>query len=338
MHFEENFSLKSLNTFGLTARARYFAEAGNTEELKAILTDPKSAGVTKMILGGGSNILFTRDFDGLIIHNNIGGISKLSEDTDSVLLQAGGGVIWHEFVLYAVEHGYSGIENLSLIPGTVGAAPMQNIGAYGVEIKDTFHSLVAVDLSNGESRTFNLEQCHFGYRDSVFKREEKGKYIIVSVIFRLRKNPVINTSYGAIEEQLKSMGIEKPGIKDVSNAVIAIRRSKLPDPKEIGNAGSFFKNPEIPMAQYEDLKRTFPDMVAYKIANDKMKLAAGWLIEQCGWKGKRVGNAGMHARQALVLVNYGGATGEELINHARNVQKSVKEKFGVEIEMEVNVW
>ncbi len=337
MNVIENYSLKHLNTFGLDVKSRWFTEANNLGDLQAIITDKRFGNVHKMILGGGSNVLFTKDFDGIIIHNRIEGTEVLSNTNDEAIVKAGGGLTWHTFVLFAIENNFPGIENLSLIPGSVGAAPIQNIGAYGVELKKTFLELDAVSLDNGHIRTFKSEECRFGYRDSIFKHEAKNKYAIVSVTFRFNKNEKINTSYGAIEEELKNKNISSPTIRDVSNAVISIRQSKLPDPKVIGNAGSFFKNPEIPNKQFEKLKSEFPQITGYPAHDNKTKIAAGWLIEQCGWKGKRIGETGMHAKQALVLVNYGNASGKELISHAKNVQQSVKEKFDVELEMEVNI-
>lgn len=281
--------------------------------------------------------MLSKDFPGLVLQNNIKGIENIDESAEHAFIKVGAGEVWHKFVRHVIKCGLGGVENLSLIPGFVGASPIQNIGAYGVELKDVFHELEAVDLQGGNVKVFSHEECRFGYRDSIFKQEAKNKYVITSVTFRLDKIHKLNTTYGAIEEELKSMGISKPTINDVSNAVINIRRSKLPDPAEFGNAGSFFKNPEIPLEDYNVLKKAYPDLVAYKTGENKMKLAAGWLIEQCGWKGKIVGNVGMHRKQALVLVNYGNAGGEELISHARKVQKSIEDKFGVLLEMEVNI-
>ncbi len=337
MKIERNYPLQELNTFGLKVHTTAYFRITSLEEINELLSNPEISTLKKLVLGGGSNMLFSKDYDGLIIHNCIQGIRIDSEGDDQVLVTAGGGVNWHAFVLYCVDHGYGGIENLSLIPGCVGAAPIQNIGAYGVEIKDTFFELTAVNLIDGSLQKFNAAQCHFGYRDSVFKRAGKNKFIITEVTFRLSKNPAINVSYGAIKIQIESMNISAPTIKDVSEAVIAIRQSKLPDPKVIGNAGSFFKNPEIPNTQFEELQKSFPDIVGYKTHDQLTKVAAGWLIENSGWKGKRIGNTGMHDKQALVLVNYGNATGNELIQHAKNVQSSVKEKFNIELEMEVNI-
>ena len=333
----ENYSLKTLNTFGLDIKTRWFAEINSVESLQALLKDQRFQSIPKMILGGGSNILFKDDFDGLIIHNRIDFVKIISEDENYIFISAGAGMTWHSFVLYTIDHNYPGLENLSLIPGCVGAAPIQNIGAYGVEIKNTFHQLNALNMTDGSLRTFTAEDCRFGYRDSIFKQEERNRYVIVDVTFRLTKNASLNTTYGTIEEQLKIMNISHPTIRDISNAVIAIRKSKLPDPEIIGNAGSFFKNPEVPIHFYNKLKENYPAIVGYPSSSGNYKLAAGWLIEQCGWKGKRIANTGMHERQALVLINYGGATGKELIAHAELVQKSVLEKFGVDLEMEVNI-
>jgi UDP-N-acetylmuramate dehydrogenase len=337
MKFFENQSLKAFNTFGLDVKTRWFTEVSNAAELQEVLRNDRFKNVKKMVLGGGSNVLFGEDFDGLMIHNNFRGIEILSEDEKQVTIKSGAGEVWHEFVLFTIAHNFPGLENLSLIPGFVGAAPIQNIGAYGVEIKKTFKELTAIDLIDESMRVFTNADCRFGYRDSVFKREAKNRYIIVDVTFCLDKNASLNTSYGAINEQLKNMNVTDPTIRDVSDAVIFIRRSKLPDPKDIGNAGSFFKNPEIPSTQFEKLKSKHSDIIGFPTHDNHIKVAAGWLIEHAGWKGKRVGNVGMHAKQALVLVNYGNATGHELVEHAKRVKESVKEKFGVEIEMEVNI-
>ncbi len=337
MKILQNYSLSRLNTLGIEVKAGYYSKISNLEELRELISDPVLKTLPKLVLGGGSNILLTKDFPGLVIQNAIEGIELLSEDADTAMVKAGAGEVWHNFVSHVIKLDLGGVENLSLIPGCVGASPIQNIGAYGVELKDVFHHLEALDLENGELKTFSHSECRFGYRDSIFKHEAKNKYLITAVIFKLSKKPVLNTSYGAIDAELKVMGVNNPGISDVSRAVINIRRSKLPDPAKIGNAGSFFKNPEVTADVYERIKKQYPDMVAYKTGDNKMKLAAGWMIEQCGWKGKVEGRVGMHQKQALVLVNYGGASGEELISLARKVQKSVKDKFGVEMEMEVNI-
>ncbi len=337
MFIQQNISLKHRNTFGIDAYAKEFVEISKVEELVVLVGSFNLTERKFLVIGGGSNILITKDFDGMVIKNTIKGIEKIKEDTDFVWVKSMAGEVWHEFVLYCIGNGYAGLENLSLIPGYVGAAPMQNIGAYGAEIKDTFDALEALEIESGEIISFTNEQCKFGYRESIFKNEAKGKYIIVSVTFKLSKNPKLNISYGAIQQMLEKNGVSNPSIKDVSDAVIAIRKSKLPDPLILGNAGSFFKNPEISEAQFLKLKSQFPQIVGYPVASGNIKLAAGWLIEQCGWKGKQVGNTGAHKDQALVLVNYGGATGNEIWSLAMDIQKSVQEKFGVTINPEVNI-
>ena len=333
---QSNVSLKSYNTFGIDVTTRYLVEVDNDQDIQTLLQLPDIQSLPKLILGGGSNLLLTQDFNGLVIKINIKGIETIKENQDYVWLRAGAGESWHEFVMYCVERGLGGIENLSLIPGTVGAAPMQNIGAYGVEIKDTFDRLEAVDIATGVKRIFTNTDCRFGYRDSVFKNEVKGQYIISNVLFRLDKNPVFHTSYGDIQKTLEQMGVKELTIKAISEAVIKIRRSKLPDPAEIGNAGSFFKNPEIPTSQYEALRNEYPELSGYIINEEIVKVPAGWLIEQCGWKGKRFGNIGVHARQALVLVNYGGGKGIEIKQLAERIQTSVEERFGIHLHTEVN--
>lgn len=333
---QSNVSLKSYNTFGIDVTTRYLVEVDNDEDIQTLLQLPDIQSLPKLILGGGSNLLLTQDFNGLVIKMNIKGIETVKEDQDHVWLRVGAGENWHEFVMYCVEQGLGGLENLSLIPGTTGAAPMQNIGAYGVEIKDTFDRLEAVDISTGIKHIFTNTDCRFGYRDSIFKNEVKGQYIISNVQFKLDKNPIFHVSYGDIQKTLEQMGVKELTIKAISEAVIKIRRSKLPDPAEIGNAGSFFKNPEIPASQYETLKNEFPDIPGYIINEEIVKIPAGWLIEQCGWKGKRFGTIGVHARQALVLVNYGGGKGQEIKQLAERIQTSVKERFGICLHTEVN--
>lgn len=337
MTIHENYSLKKFNTFGIAAEARYFTEFSSIDEIKQILTDKKFTFTEKLILGGGSNILFTKNFDGIVLKNNLKGISIVNEDADYYYVKAAAGEVWHEFVMYCVKNNYSGIENLSLIPGNVGASPMQNIGAYGVEIKDTFHSLEALHINDYSIHTFSKNDCKFGYRESVFKHEFKNQFIITSVTFKLNKKPVFNTSYGAIEKELENMGVQQLSIQAISKAVCNIRSSKLPNPKEIGNAGSFFKNPEIGSEKFSSLKQAFPTIVSYDLPNGNVKLAAGWLIEQCGWKGKTIGDAGVHKLQALVLVNYNNATGNEIFNLSQQILDSVKNKFGVDLEREVNI-
>jgi len=339
LNIQSYVSLKPYNTFGIDVKARYWIEIDSEEDLKTLLQLPDFQNLPKLILGGGSNLLFTQDFNGLAIKMAIQGIRLVREDDQHVYVQAGAGVNWHQFVLHCVQRGYAGAENLSLIPGTVGAAPMQNIGAYGVEIEKIFDQLEAVHIPTGEIQTFLYADCQFGYRESVFKHNAKGQYIITSVTFRLDKSPVFHTSYGAIQETLQEMGVpeDQLSIKAISDAVIRIRRSKLPDPAEIGNAGSFFKNPEISKEQFDRLKADYPALPGYPIGDTAVKVPAGWLIEQSGWKGKRVGNAGVHAKQALVLVNHGGATGEEILQLARKVQQSVEDKFGIGLNPEVNI-
>lgn len=346
----ENISLKPYNSFAIDAKARYFAAFHSVEELQNIFAKLSSglstdgvSGSPMLVLGGGSNILFTKDYEGLVLKNEIRGIQKIKEDNEFVYVKAGAGENWHQFVLFCIENGWAGVENLSLIPGNVGASPMQNIGAYGVEIKDVFHELKAFHIREKSNYTFGLKDCDFSYRDSVFKKKYKDQFIIIDVSYRLRKNPVFNTGYGAIREELAKMKVEQLSIRAVSDAVIRIRTSKLPDPAEIGNAGSFFKNPTVPAEFYQNLQANFPSIVGYKNNDGSFKLAAGWMIEQCGpsdgvsWKGYRRGDAGCHAKQALVLVNYGNARGDEINQLADEIAASVMDKFGVSLEKEVNI-
>ncbi|WP_187261433.1 UDP-N-acetylmuramate dehydrogenase [Pontibacter beigongshangensis] len=337
MKLQSDISLKPYNTFGIDVKARYFAQFDSLAELQVLLQIPEVRQAEKLILGGGSNILFTKDFNGAVLFNNIKGIQLADEDGEYAYVTAGGGEAWHDLVLFALKQQLGGLENLSLIPGTVGAAPLQNIGAYGVELKDVFHELEAVELATGEPYIFDHEACRFGYRDSIFKNEAKGKYVVTSVTLRLNKTHCLNTSYGAIKEVLQEMKITEPTIQDVSVAVCAIRMSKLPDPKEIGNAGSFFKNPEIPILQFELLKSKYPSIPAYPVSAQTVKVPAGWLIEQCGWKGKVINNYGVHKNQALVLVNYGGAAGGDIQSLAQEIIQSVQEKFGISLHPEVNI-
>jgi UDP-N-acetylmuramate dehydrogenase len=334
---KENHSLLPYNTFGIDVKSRYFAAFSDRNELAEFLTTSKYLTHEKLILGGGSNILFTKDFDGTVIKNNLTGIELVKEDENHFYVKAGAGENWHQFVLHCIEKGYAGIENMSLIPGNVGASPMQNIGAYGVEIKDVFVELEAMRIDTGEVETFSHVECNFGYRESVFKRELKGQHIIISVTYRLNKTPNLNTSYGAIEAELERLNVTEPDIRSVSAAVINIRSSKLPDPNKIGNAGSFFKNPVIDNLLYEKVKAEFPNVAAYPATATSTKLAAGWLIEQAGWKGKTFDNYGVHKNQALVLVNYGGASGNSIYDLSTEIKGSVKEKFGVDLEREVNI-
>ena len=335
LKIEENKNLQPYNTFGIEAVASYFCEVHTIEELQALFKDDRFRKMPLLILGGGSNVLFTQNPEGLVVLNKITGTEVLEENAEEVLVKVGAGVSWHEFVLYTIAQGWGGLENLSLIPGTTGAAPMQNIGAYGVEIKDTFQALEAVKRSDGSLRSFRAEECQFGYRSSVFKTSERDKWVIGSVTFRLSKQPRFNTSYGAIQETLDARGIKTLSLQAVSDAVVHIRQSKLPDPKQIGNAGSFFKNPVIEEAQFNQLKEAFPSIPSYP-QEDGIKVPAGWLIEQCGWKGQRRGSVGVHDKQALVLVNHGGARGSEIKQLSEEIQASVKEKFGIALEAEVN--
>lgn len=336
MEIQNNFSLKKYNTFGIEAKARQFVAVHTVEELQTILRQHPDE--KKFILGGGSNMLLTKDVDALVIHVDLKGKKVISEDEDFVTVEAQAGENWHEFVLWTIGQDFGGLENMSLIPGNVGTTPIQNIGAYGTEIKDTFVSCEAMEIATQNLRMFTNPECRFGYRESVFKQELKDRYIITSVRFKLTKrNHKINTSYGDITSELAKNNIENPGLKDVSNAVIAIRQSKLPDPKELGNSGSFFKNPIVPKSEFDRIHAKFPEMKYYPVSDTEVKVPAGWLIEQAGFKGQRFGDAGIHKNQALVLVNYGNATGQEILNVSKQVQKTILEKFGIAIEAEVNV-
>ncbi len=332
----QNISLQSYNTFGIECKAKNFVEIKTIDELIEILQTIEQQKFSSIfVLGGGSNVLFLKDFEGLVIKNSITGIKKIAENKDKINFYVGAGENWHNFVLFCLKNNYGGIENLSLIPGTVGAAPMQNIGAYGVEICNVVERVKVIDRKTKQQFWISNDECQFGYRTSIFKTKAKDKYIIVGVEFKLTKNNhIINTSYGAIKEALKNTS---PSIQEISRAVISIRESKLPNPKEIGNGGSFFKNPEIPTIQFEELKKIFPTIVGYSISDKITKVPAGWLIESCGWKGKIVGNTGAHKNQALVLVNYGNAKGQEIWNLAKEIQKSVVDKFGITIEAEINI-
>jgi UDP-N-acetylmuramate dehydrogenase len=335
--FEENVSLLPFNTFGIHARARFFTTVKTVEDVQALVRDDAFKGKPLLILGGGSNLLFTQDFDGLVVKNEIGGLHIVDEDADRVVIEVGSGEVWHDLVMRCVDNGWGGLENLSLIPGTVGAAPMQNIGAYGVEVKKNITKVTAVDLTTGALEHFDNASCQFGYRESAFKHALKGKYFISSVTLMLtRRNHAYNTSYGIIGEVLKKQGVE-PTLKAISDAVISIRQSKLPDPKVIGNAGSFFKNPTVPPEKLESLKKTYMQIPSFPEENGWYKIPAAWLIEQSGWKGKRFDNIGVHEHQALVLVNYGGGEGRLLWQLAMDIQASVKEKFDITLQPEVNV-
>lgn len=335
---EENVSLKAYNTFGIDVKTKYLCRVTTVDQLVDLLQSSIFKQEKHYILGGGSNVLFTEDFEGLIIKDDLKGIETVSETGNHITVKVYAGENWHEFVMHAVSNNWGGIENLSLIPGTVGAAPMQNIGAYGVEIKNLIQAVDAIDLSTGMLKTFSNEECAFGYRESAFKKELAKKYFISSVTLSLtKKNHQLNTTYGAIQETLNEMNVTQPTIQNVSNAVISIRKSKLPDPIEIGNAGSFFKNPTIPLQQYEKLQNTYPTIPGYPIDNQNIKVPAGWLIEQCKWKGNRINNVGVHPKQALVLVNYGEGKGVEVLNLSAKIQTSVMEKFQIQLMPEVNI-
>lgn len=338
MNIQENYSLKKHNTFGVEVSAKYVAEIKSLDQLTQILRNTSVQKFKMLFLGGGSNVLFTQDFDGVVLQLNLKGISEKILNDNEVLVTSQAGENWHEFVQFCLDKDYGGLENLSLIPGNVGTSPMQNIGAYGTEIKDTFVSCKVLNLETLVVEEFKHEQCNFGYRESIFKKEGKGKYVILEVTFKLtRKDHLIKTEYGAIQSELKNLGIEDPTIQEVSQAVINIRQSKLPDPKVIGNAGSFFKNPSIPMTQFLEVQKTDPEMPHYP-QGDLVKVPAGWLIEQCGWKGKQIGNVASHELQSLVIVNKTGlASGKEIYDFSTMIIESVKEKFGIELEREVNI-
>ena len=336
LQLQENVSLKNFNTFGVEASARYFVEINRKDNLTELFLDPQWRQTELLVLGGGSNLLLVNNFGGLVIRMNIRGIEHRISKTD-VFVDAGAGEVWNDLVNFCVLRGYAGLENLSLIPGSVGASPVQNIGAYGVELQDVFHSCCAFELATGRFKTFTKADCHFGYRESIFKNELKGQYIITSVKFQLSTIPNFNLKYGAIEQELQHRQITAPTIKEVSQVVSHIRVSKLPDPSTIGNAGSFFKNPVISLAEFEKIESRFPETVHYPASHGQVKLAAGWLIEQCGFKGKIAGNTGTWKNQALVLVNHGGATGREVYTFSSQIIDSVYTKFGVTLQREVNI-
>ncbi|WP_436517036.1 UDP-N-acetylmuramate dehydrogenase [Ekhidna sp. To15] len=337
MIVQQNVSLKPYNTFGLDENAGYLAIVDSIEDLDEIYQTGRFRSQKKMILGGGSNVLFTRGFTGIVAKNEIRGIQVQNETEEDVLVSVGAGENWHQFVLWCVEKGYGGIENLSLIPGTVGAAPMQNIGAYGVELKEVFHSLEAYEIKSGKTISFFKEDCKFDYRFSIFKGELRDEFVITKVFFNLSKKPSFKISYGAIKETLEQMDVGELTLKNVSQAVINIRQSKLPDPIEIGNAGSFFKNPIIEKLHFEALEAQFEDIKCYPVDDDRVKLPAGWLIENAGWKGFRDGEIGVHDKQALVLVNYGNGRGKDIFKLSNEIKKSIQGKFGIELEREVNI-
>lgn len=336
MTIQENVSLKQFNTFGIEATAKYFVEVNNKNQLREALYDNQFHMMRRLILGGGSNVLFTKDFEGVVIKVNFKGLKKAKENADFVWVKAGAGENWHDLVLFAIENNWGGIENLSLIPGSVGAAPLQNIGAYGVEIKDIIHEVKALNIPHGEVHVFDKSDCMFGYRESIFKNEAKDKYVVLSVTLKLTKKPNFNIEYGAIKEILAQNPDKELSIKAISDAVISIRQSKLPNPAKIGNAGSFFKNPEISTVQFEKLKTEFVDIPSYPINENLVKVPAGWLIEKAGWKGYREGEIGVHAKQALVLVNYGNGTGQQIKELSEKIQKSILAKFGIKLQAEVN--
>ncbi|MBA2610874.1 MAG: UDP-N-acetylmuramate dehydrogenase [Bacteroidetes bacterium] len=337
LDIKNNVNLKPFNTFGIEASCTFFAEINSVEDFLALLKTDTYKNNLKLIVGGGSNILFTTNFNGLVIKNNLKGITLVSESNDDVIVRAAAGENWHGFVLWCIAKGFYGLENLSLIPGCVGASPMQNIGAYGVEIKDVFNDLEAIDKSTGSKKIFTKAECEFGYRESVFKTKYKDQFLISSVSFKLSKQPSVNTTYGAINSELEAMKVTNPTVKDVSNAVIAIRQSKLPNPAEMGNAGSFFKNPEVSAEKFNSLKTSFEALVAYPLPNGNYKLAAGWLIEQCGLKGFEKDGAAVHSKQALVLINKGNCTGKAVFELSGYVLQKVFDKFGVTLEREVNI-
>ncbi|MBP2830815.1 UDP-N-acetylmuramate dehydrogenase [Aquimarina sp. U1-2] len=336
MKIAHNKSLKEFNTFGIEVFANAFITVTSESQLHKILLEKGQEEL--FILSGGSNMLLTKNIDALVLHMAIRGIAVKHESEDTVVVSAYAGENWHDFVQYCIEKNYGGLENLSLIPGYVGSAPIQNIGAYGVELKDTFVSCEAYEISTGKKRLFTNDDCKFGYRNSIFKNSIKGQYIITKVNFRLtKKNHKLNTSYGAIETALTNADITFPTIKDISEAVIQIRKSKLPDPAEIGNSGSFFKNPVVPLHHFSKIKKLYPSIPSYVVDKHTIKIPAGWLIQQIGFKGKRWGDAGIHEKQALVLVNYNQATGKEILEVAKKIQNKVKEEFGIHLETEVNI-
>jgi UDP-N-acetylmuramate dehydrogenase len=337
VRIRENFSLLPFNTFGIDVRARWYAEIEDEAAASAFFFSHYASGIPILLLGGGSNLLFTQDFDGLVVRNCISGFEIQRESPEHIWVTCGGGENWHSFVLHCVDNGWGGIENLSLIPGTVGAAPIQNIGAYGVELKDVFDSLEAHNLKTGEIRNFDASDCEFGYRDSVFKRSLKGQFLVTRVTLRLSKKPKLNLSYGNVRQELEKRSSGNWTIRDLSQVICEIRSSKLPDPAKIGNAGSFFKNPVIPASQHETLLAQWPGMPSYPQTDGSIKVPAAWLIDRCGWKGFREGDCGVHKHQALVLVNYGGASGGEIVQLSNRIRKSVEDRFGIRLEAEVNI-
>ncbi len=337
MHLNQNYSLKKLNSFGIDVYSSFYSSFKNLIELTELIEYSKNNNLKTLIIGGGTNILFTKDFKGLVLKNELMEIDFIKEDEYFFYIKSSAGVVWHDLVLYCINNNYAGLENLSLIPGCVGAAPMQNIGAYGVELKDVFFELEALHIETQSIQKFALKDCEFGYRESVFKHKLKDQFIILNITLRFKKNISLNTSYGAIEQELLNMNCKDISIKNISQAVINIRTSKLPNPSVIGNAGSFFKNPIVDELIISNLKNNFTTIPIYPILNNKYKIAAGWLIEQCGWKGFRKNDAGCHNKQALVLVNYGNASGKEIFDLSTEITESVFTKFGIELEREVNI-
>lgn len=338
IRIQENVELKPFNTFGIQANARHFISVNAADDFFELQQTDLFRNEPRLILGGGSNVLLTHDFNGLVIHNNLKGIQSIQETDETITLKVASGEVWHPFVMHCVQHNWGGVENLSLIPGTIGAAPMQNIGAYGVEVQEVIDQVEGIELSTGSTQVFNKSECRFGYRESIFKHELKEKFFISSVTLTLtKKNHLLRTGYGAIQDTLRDMHIAEPTIQSISKAVMHIRSKKLPDPTAMGNAGSFFKNPTITQQHYTSLKSTWPDIPGYASENQSVKVPAAWLIEQCGWKGKRVGDAGVHQHQPLVIVNYDRATGEEILSLAMQVRASVQEKFNITLTPEVNI-
>lgn len=330
-------NLQPLNTFGVPAKARELVRFTSTNAILQFLDDRKLNEANILILGGGSNILFTKDFDGIVLSADMSNTEIIKEDDDFAWVQSDAGVVWHDLVRFCLQQNLGGIENLSLIPGKNGAAPIQNIGAYGVELKDVLESLTAIDLEKGTPHIFSNSDCEFGYRDSVFKRHFKNRFFITSILLKLRKKPILQLDYGAILETLERNNVSNISIADVSNAVCEIRQSKLPDPSKLGNAGSFFKNPIIPKEQLSHLKKDFPDIISYPANKDSVKIPAGWMIEKAGWKGRKFGNCGVHDRQALVLVNYGKANGSEIRELSELIIEDIRNTFGILLEREVNI-
>ena len=337
MKIKNQYSLKNLTTFGNNVYTKEFIEISSTREIQELIADEPLSNSRIFVLGSGSNVLFTKDFDGLVINNLIPGIKIVEEGNESCVVEAGAGVKWDGLVQFCVERNLGGIENLSAIPGTVGAAPIQNIGAYGQELEETFYELKAIEIGTGKQAVFNKSECKFSYRDSVFKNKLRNKFIITFVKLKLSKNPLINFSYKPVQEELQRREINSPTIKDIREIVISIRNSKLPDPKKLGNAGSFFKNPVITKEKFEELKKSYKDLKHFAVDENSVKIPAAWLIEECGWKGKRMGNVGTYEKQPLVLVNYGGASGKEILEFSIKIKNSVQSEFGVVLENEVIV-